>query len=424
MLKGLIAVILFLPAAAFAAIGGDPHSVYEIATENNVFIGVRAAGMGGAQIAAAEDGAALWYNPALLTRIRRIEVAGALSYQRFFNETTYDLRNPVVANQAQTNNTRLNSFWAIFPVPTDRGGLTLGFSGNRIKNFDRIFRYENQPGWWENPDETAEGFGGGENDNGGLWAYSFGGGIEISRNASVGLSLDILDGSDDYSQMFDSINGIAIYSDRFNLQDSYTGVTGKVGLAFSAGPYLHLGSVIKFPTEITIKQIYDEREDINGNVDYYYGTGRYKYVMPFAFGAGAAFYYHQLLLTGDVNYSDYTQLEYKSGLNRAAANEDVKRYYRDVLGVNLGAEYSFPNAGVTIRGGYSHDPIAFKYYSDNKDPNIYTGGLSYLIDKTLKLDLAVNFSKWTTSDPDFNDGIATREKYWAQRFYLGVSYRY
>jgi long-subunit fatty acid transport protein len=415
---------VLIPTWLFAALGGDPHSVYESATENNVFVGARAAGMGGAQIAAADDGAALWYNPALLTRVRRIEFAGALSYQRFFNKTTFNLAHPIVGEKSQANNTRLSSFWAVFPVPTDRGGLSLGFSGNRVKNFDRIFRFENQTGWWENPDPTVDGFGGGENDNGGLWAYSFGGGIEISRNSSVGLSLDILDGGDDYSQMFDSVSWNGAYSYRMNLQDSYSGFSGKAGLAFSAGPNLHFGTVIRFPAEITVKQTYDERIDNDGEITSYYGTGRYRYVMPFSFGAGAAFYYRQLLITGDINYSDYTQLEYKSGLNQASSNEDVKRYYRDVLTVGLGAEYSFPEWGLTLRGGYNHDPIPFKYYSDDKDPNTFGGGLSYLIDRTLKIDLAVNFSKWTTSDPSFMDAIATREQYRAQRFYLGVSYRY
>lgn len=424
MLRKLVILIFLFPAVIYAQLGGDPNSVYEIATENNLFVGIRAAGMGGAQIAAAEDGAALWYNPALLTRIHRIELAGALSYQRYFNETTFNLDPPVVADQAQTNNTRLNSFWAVFPVPTDRGGLSLAFSGNRIKNFDRIFRFESETGWWNNPYAAGDGYGGGENDNGGLWAYSFGGGIEISRNASVGLSLDILDGSDEYAQMFDSISGTNTYSDRFNLDDSYTGVSGKVGLAFSAGPNLHFGTVVKFPTEITVKQVYDERVETNDNVDQYYGTGRYKYIMPFSFGAGMAYYFNQFLLAADINYSDYTQIEYKSGLNRVSANEDVKRYYRDVVGVSIGAEYSFPEQGVTIRGGYNHDPIPFKYYSVNKDPNTFTGGFSYLIDRTLKLDMAINFSHWTTGDPDLSNGISTREKYWAQRFYLGVSYRY
>ena len=424
MYKSLVILILLTPAVLFGQMLGDPHSVYEIATENNLFVGIRAAGMAGAQIAAAEDGAALWYNPALLTRIHRVELAGALSYQRFFNQTTYNLNPPVIGDEAQTNNTRFNSFWAVFPVPTDRGGLSLAFSANRIKNFDRIFRFESETGWWNNPYAAGDGYGGGENDIGGLWAYSFGGGIEISRNASVGLSLDLLDGGDEYAQMFDSISGPYTYSDRFNLDDSYTGVTGKVGLAFSAGPNFHLGTVVKFPTEITIKQVYDERLEINGEVDRYYGTGRYKYVMPFSFGAGAAYYFNQFLLAADINYTDFTQIEYKSGLNRVSANEDVKRYYRDILGISIGAEYSFPEQGLTIRGGYNHDPIPFKYYSVDRDPNTFTGGFSYLVDRTLKIDLAVNFSRWTTGDPDFNNGISTREKYWTQRFYLGVSYRY
>jgi long-subunit fatty acid transport protein len=422
MSKIFIVIVLFAPALAMAEIGSNPNSVFEATTENNVFIGVRAAGMGGAQIAAAEDGSALWYNPALLTRVRRIELSGALSHQRFFNETTFDLPVPVSTNSRQVNNTRLASLWAVFPIPTDRGALSLAFSANRVKNFDRIFRYESQTSWWEN--HSGDGFGGGEDDIGGLWAYSFGGGIEVSRKASVGLSLDIFDGSDNYAQLEDSIAGAAEFSYRSNLEDNYSGYSGKLGLAFSAGPYLHLGSVVRFPAIITVEQNFDERTDINGHVESDFSTGRYRYLMPFSFGAGAAFFYRQLLVTADLNYTDFTQLEYKSGLDFATANEDVKRYYRDVASISLGAEYSIPDWGLSLRAGYNHDPIPFKYHATSKEPNTFTGGVSYLIDRTLKLDLAVNFSKWTAQDPNFKEGAGTIEKYRAQRFYLGVSYRY
>src|SRR4030067_2225510 len=103
--------------------------------------------MGGAQIAAGDDGSALWYNPALLTRIRNTELSGTLSHQRVTNNTTGNsgIRIPesrFVNTEASVNNTTLGGLWAIFPVPAEQGGLTLGFSVNRVRSFDRIFRYQ------------------------------------------------------------------------------------------------------------------------------------------------------------------------------------------------------------------------------------------------------------------------------------------
>ena len=92
----------------------DPFDVYESATENQFLPGGRAAGMGGAQIAAGDDGSALWYNPALLTRIRNTELSGTLSHQRLTNSTTLARRS---SPEAKVNNTSFGGLWAIFPVP-------------------------------------------------------------------------------------------------------------------------------------------------------------------------------------------------------------------------------------------------------------------------------------------------------------------
>jgi len=398
-------LIAFLPVLLFVNAEGDALDVYEMAAENNIFVGARAAGMGGAQIAACDDGSSIWYNPALLSRMRRIELSGSLTHQRFFNQTTY---GAVTSNQAQLNNTRLSSIWAVFPVPVEQGGLAFGIAANRIKSFDRMFRFEDQPGWFESG--TGIGIGGGEDDIGGLWVYSIGSGIEISRRTSLGISLDLYDGYDQYSYLEDEITDSSFTSERWELKDNYSGYSAKVGLAYSANPNAHFGAVIKFPTSLTVEQ----QESFN--------YGEYKYKLPFSFGVGALFAIRDLLITGDINYTDYTQLEYTNGLELADAHNDVKLYYRDVIAVNLGLEYFLPKWGLTLRTGYSVDPIPFTYFTLDDDLDVFTVGFGYLLDRTLKLDVAVNFLNWTRRDPYFN-GVGTVEEYKAQRVFLGFTYR-
>jgi len=411
MYKAVLSIFLMvMPSLALAQFGGDPEVVYEMATENNIFAGVRAAGMGGAQIAAADDGSALWYNPALLTRIRRMELSGSLNYQRFFNRTDF---GTVRSDDFQFNKTRFSSFWGVFPVPTEQGGLSLAVGAFRIKDFDRLFRYENQTGWLNNP--TGDGFGEGEDDLGGLWSYSLGGGIEISRHMSLGLSFDILDGRDNYTYFSDSVANDILDSYDMNIKNDYSGYSGKAGLAYSAGPNFHIGATIKFPTYMKVKQEFTDSDHIWPELT------QYKYTLPFSFGIGGLYAIKNLLLAADFVYTDYTELEYRSGVRPEDAAE-VRHVYKDVANINLGAEYFVPQWGLTVRGGYSHDPIPFTYYPVGDQYHVFTAGFGYLLDRTLKFDMAVNIINWSRSDP-YSFSQTTKEKYWAQRIFAGFTYR-
>ena len=59
---------------------------YEEVTAGNFFgIGARQMAMGGTGIASSWDGAAMWYNPAALARIHRVEFQLGLNHQKFSN---------------------------------------------------------------------------------------------------------------------------------------------------------------------------------------------------------------------------------------------------------------------------------------------------------------------------------------------------
>jgi long-subunit fatty acid transport protein len=389
--------------------------VYEPATEYHFTPGARAAAMGGAQIAAGDDGSAIWYNPALLSRIRNTELSGTLSHQRFVNETKIG-SNPAIS--AKLNNTGLGSLWAMFPVPTIQGGLTLGLAVNRVRDFDRIFRYSSSLDWFNNP--NLAGWGGGEDENGSLWAWSFGGSIEISPRSSVGASLDIFDGHDDYASFFDSSFADGSFHVRHDINDSYTGISGKVGGTYSATNWLNFGAVIGFPTLLSIDQKSDYYDYGIGNATEDHGSVTYRYTLPWSFGFGASANVADLLLTGDLRYNDFTQLKYYRGIaDINEADRLVQRYYRDVLSYYLGAEYLIRPASLRLRAGYFSEPIPFKGYPVDQDPRFFTFGAGFLIDKTVNLDLAFQTGSWKRLDPS----IQSTETYKPDRFLLTLSYR-
>ena len=417
--KIALALVIAVTSTASAQFLYDPLVVYESFTGNGVLPGARAAAMGGAQIATATDGSALWYNPALLTRIRHNEVSGTLTHQIFSNETSLLAG---ARQDADVSNTRLGSLWGIFPLPTYRGGLTLGISVNRIKNFDRVFRYASNNSWLSNP-SGSDGWGGGEDENGSLWAWSLGGAVEISPKASVGLSLDIYDGDDSWTFFFDStsISDNYRYSYQHTIMDNYRGISGKVGITYAVNNHLNLSGVIGFPTSISIDQTSDEFEYDNQGLDIAdYSSSSYRYTLPFRFEAGAAFRHEDLTIGGDIGYTDYTQLEYRSGLfDLAGLNQTVKEYYNDVFRYHVGAEYFIRTAGVRLRTGYYQDPIPFAGYPIETEPHYFTFGAGFIIDRTVNIDLAYLIGSWERDDPS----IASSEKYSVQRFMITISYR-
>jgi len=400
------ALFMFHPAAAQQLL--DPLIVYEPATENQVLPGARASGMGGAQVAAGDDGSVIWYNPALMTRIKSTEFSGTLTHQRFANNTAMSFGS---VPEARVNNTSLGGLWAMFSVPVERGGLTLGLAVNRVRSFDRIFRYT-----------TGIGPGmsnGGEDESGSLWAWSLGGAIELSPRSSLGLSLDILDGHDDYSYFYDSPYPSG-FQEENNINDEYTGVSGKIGVAYAATNWLNLGAVIGLPASISIDQTSDYYSYSDSGSSEDHGAASYRYTLPFWVGAGAAATYRDFTFAGDISYVDYTQLEYWRGIQDISrANMTVKQYYNDVLNLHLGAEYTIRPADIRLRAGYYRQPIPFNGFPVEKQPNFFTFGAGFLIDKTVNLDLALLTGSWERRDPT----IGSSENYNAQRFLATISYR-
>ncbi len=415
---GTTILTLFLAQLLLAQIYDDPSMVYEPATEGGFIPGARAAGMGGAQIAAGNDGSALWYNPALITRIRKTELSATLTHQRITNKTTFPFYS---IPSAVVSNTRLGSLWAIYPLATVRGGLSLGLSINRVKSFDRIFRYASSPTWIDRP--NVDGWGGGEDESGGLWAYSFGAAVEVSPKVSVGGSLDILDGTDNYGFFFNSLSlsGTHTFDETKEINDSYTGISGKIGATYSANNYLTLGAIVGLPQSINVDQTSSHFINETDSLPYSFrGAISYRYSLPFSFGAGAAFSFNGLIITGDFKYLDYSQLEYQSGIDSISlANMTARHYYKETFNLHAGAEYSIPGTTLKVRAGYYREPIPFKGNLVEIEPNYYTMGLGYIVDNNLNFDFALMNGSWKRNDVN----LEYKEKYSPLRFMLTMSYR-
>ena len=379
--------------------------VDEAAAGNFFVVGARALGMGGAYTAVANDATALVYNPAGLARVIRIEFSGGLTHQRINNKTNSGFG----FNDGRVqNNTRLGSGNLVLPVPTYRGSLVLAFGVNRVKSFDQAMQFSS--------DIYPNNERGIETESGGIYLWSFGAAVDISPNISVGGALNYWNGKDNYTWLYENFAGQS--SVRYNdaIKDRYSGFNLKLGVRTQPNKFLTVGATIETPVTYTIKE--DWSQETNGNGAY--GNSEYKITFPFSLGAGVALNLNNLTLAGDVNYTDWTQMEYKRLEDIADANRQIQDTYKATLRYHLGAEFLLPRISTTLRAGFFRNPLPYKAEWVKKDRDFLTAGAGFLIDQVMTLDIAWAHGSWELKN--FTPGLT--EKYTVNQIFVSTAYRF
>ncbi len=408
----VILVMAFLfPASVFSQ---EEIAVYEPTAGNFFVVGARALGMGGAYIAVASDATALIYNPAGLARVTRMEFASGLTHQRMDNTTRWRSVGQQYDAPLQ-NNTRFSSVNVVLPVPTYRGSLVLALGVNRVHSFDRIMDYR----YAQESDGSVET--GTESESGGLYLWSLGGAVDVSPNVSVGGALNLWSGKSTYTWLYKNIPYEGAEPDiRYDdaITGRYSGFNAKFGVRIQPNKYLVFGGTIDSPVTLTVKEDIEQYTYPSIGDPYEYFSDEYKVSLPFGLGAGAAFYVDQLTLAGDVNYTDWTQMEYKQRTDMGDYNRRIKRTYTDAVRFHLGAEYLIPSAGLSLRTGFYRDPLPFRSDLVEKDRSFFTAGIGLLIDQVMTLDVAWAHGSWELRD--FTEGLS--EKYTTDRLFVSVAY--
>lgn len=389
--------------------------VVDEATAGNFFmVGARALGMGGAYTAVANDATALVYNPAGLARVIRIEFSGGLTHQRINNKTDLGLG---FNDGRMQNNTRFSSGNLVLPVPTYRGSLVLALGVNRVKSFDQAMQFSSN---LYGSDEKGI-----ETESGGIYLWSFGAAVDISPNISVGGALNYWNGKDNYTWLYENI--LNPFSLRYNdaIRDRYSGFNLKLGVRTQPSKFLTVGATIETPVTYTIKEDWSQGTDTvfsqAGSVsELVYGSSEYKITLPFSLGAGVALNLNNLTVAGDLNYTDWTQMEYKRLEDLANANRLIQDTYKSTLRYHLGAEYLIPRISTTLRAGFFRNPLPFKAEWVKKDRDFFTTGVGFLIDQVMTLDIAWAHGSWELKN--FTPGLT--EKYTVNQIFVSTAYRF
>ncbi len=416
-------IAFFVVPAACSGFGSFGEVADEVAVADGfVGVGLRAAGMGWAHIALAQDFSAAYYNPAGLAYVYKRELAGAIGVRSGRVETSLN----GCPDNVEFSAVKLQLLGGVYPLAARRGGAAFAIGYSRSQSFDRSANFSGQRA--DGASITAV-----ETDDGGLGALHIAFGVQTSKSVAFGASLEFITGAENYTwdamvfQLGDTVVADTVFSD--NITHGYSGITGRVGLLIAPSRYFAWGAVVKFPSALTTQReaIYETTVDyLDGTQEYEYDSYKYDIDMttPFQFGSGIAIKSPFVNVAADVVYTDWRQMRYRSS-DWVEQNPWIPSSYRAVLAWGVGAEFTIPIRvlPMRLRGGYRYDPVSYAVTTIEKERQILTGGLSLLVDKRWLVEGAVAFSNWQRTDVT-QAGNSLGEKYRLYDVQFGISYRF
>jgi len=419
-------------------------------------VGARAIGLGGAYVGVADDYSAVYWNPSGLGQVRRMEFNLGFSHNSVSNYANF-MGNELEGNASSS---RLNSLGFIFPVPTYRGSLVFGFGYHKVRDFDNVLDIEGfNPQYAAFADivvPTYDGWVTDVNDSlfqqesileeGSRNHYTLSGAVELQQNFFVGVSLNIIRGRDDYGihfvesdtknlyRFFDEANKIVSDLDYWQydrtIGSDFSATNLKLGVMYNPIKALRIGATMTTNTEYEIKEnwgeawseYYDTAEE--AAVYDYQSNYTYKVKEPFAMGVGLSYRLANAMLAASVDYQNWSEAKFLTDPPVASVSQaEINRYIRQELtsttSLHLGAEMYLPMIKARLRGGYFNQPSPYRNKELHPDRSFYSGGVSLMMDKQVMLDLAYVTGGWkqessddltyatTLEDKDFSKLIGT-----------------
>jgi hypothetical protein len=468
--------ISILPAVSLAQF---PEDALRFATPG-FGVGARSLGMGNAYTGVANDYTALYWNPAGLAQLQYGEFSFGLSHLNHRDGSTF-FGNQISYNNSTTN---LNSFGLAYPAPVRRGNFVVAFGYQRQSNFTtgtsfngfnpsgsiiqswardgarypsdlsdniayQIFlaNIDTNTGRFESPIKNRVTQLGTVIEGGGLDNWSAAVAVDIAKNVSGGMTLTYLSGSYKYERNYKEQDNDGIWNsfpfdfdqlilDEF-VNSDLSGLNATFGLMYRDPEKFRLGLTVKTPTSFRVKETfgssaraYFDDGDVRPTDGPFKSEGRNEYDVntPWVFGGGVSFILRDLVLAADVQYTDWTQLEFSdANSDLVALNKDLKRIFRPTANLRGGLEYDLRNAGVRLRGGFIYNTSPFEGDPSSYDQKYVTAGLGVLLGGSTMLDLAYARGWWETRIANYYDPVnpsVVNEKITTNNFIMTVSYRF
>ncbi len=423
--------------------------------------------MGNAMTGLSQGYDATYFNPAGLAQSHESEFTTGLNFLGYNDNANY-LGN---GNSLSSSQTDLSSLGLVYAFPTTKGSLVIALGYNRGADYNSALSTSTGSGYNPNtsiipsyysPYDTLDDIPymlyleGVQGDplvtnnvkqsgktfiSGGLNQWTASLGTDIAYNFSLGLTLTLVSGSYNYTRTFTE-TGIAQGGDyggsNFSsivLDDQQTqdinGWNAKAGFMYrmagdDGNTVGRIGVTITFPTFASIVYNYST----NGTAYYtggyaplsysasngygaddplYPGSAlRYDVTTPFKFEIGGSGNISQLLLSGDLEYVDWTEMRF-SNSNLPASdntisdlNSEIKQEFRSTLNLRVGAELALANPDYSllvpyIRAGAQYLPSPYSDATSAMAQKYISGGVGVKIQNAINLDLAYQYGWWTTT---------------------------
>jgi len=441
---GITVLMLFAFAGALFA----QEEIFFLGDELGV--GARAMGMGGAYVGVADDYSAMYWNPAGLGQLRRSEMNIGFSHNSVSSDATF-LGS---AYTSENTFTRLNSIGLIFPVPTYQGSLVFGLGFNKVRDFDNTIEIEGF-----NPDYAAygdmviptyseQGYSTSIDDSlyqieslledGSMNHFSLSGALEVQKNFFLGATVNFISGKDNYNLVFDENDILGIYDEPFddmtgviadldkwsynnNITSKFNATNFKIGALYRFGSALRLGATVITPTRYKIREEWSERFDETydwGQEDPFEDSGEYEYRIeePYSFEFGASFKLLNILLSAGAEFKDWSQAKFHddppiAGTTKGDVNANIARELQSVTKLRFGAELYVPVIRATLMLGYFNSPSPYRYTEVLPDKEFISAGAGLALGRQARVHVGLIHGTWEQESIDsLTGGIPTMEE--------------
>ena len=448
-------------------------------------VGSRAQSMGGAYIGVSDDYSATFWNPAGLAQMKRLEFTGGIVNTNYSNNAAF-----FGTSQTATNtSTALDDVGFVFPVPTSRGSLVFAAGYNRVNNYTTALAfngfnpkssiisslYSNDPNNdpYDIPFQTylinSNGYTpiqknvqqrGNVQESGSIGTWAFSGAIDIDKDLSFGMTINLINGTYNYDRNYSETDAHNIYNDptrfydgsgnvlpdslyrefsAFNYDNTLTselnGVNVMFGFMYRFEDIARFGLTIKTPTSMTVHEKYSEagQSAFDDTTGYFLANDfntNYGLTSPWVFGAGASYSpFEGLLLSGQIEYTDWTQIQWTDNSELESKNNFLKQEFRSTLNYDVGGEFEIPKTEFRVRAGYSFKPSAYSGDPSSFGQTTFTAGAGVLLQNNVMFDVAAMFGSFKTyhnnySDATMVDPSRTDESISTTNIDLTISYRF
>ncbi len=454
-LGGSLSLICMIVAGTSVGLAQFPEDALRLATPS-VGVGARAFGMGDAYTGVANDFSAIYWNPAGLAQLEKGEFSFGMNFQGIKNTSTFYGTETPFSQSATTVNT---AGFAI-PVPTKRGSLVVAFGYNRSASFTNPLSFEgfnptssfiqtSAPDGALYPSDLSNAWayqlylanldtvsgryispiknrltqsgtvseGGGINDWSGALAF------EAARNLFVGVTLTYHAGSYNYDRTYveEDRNDIyqafpfdfrkLTYNDYVN--DNISAFGARFGVLYRGGDLLRVGMAVKVPSYYHVSETFGTRASSyfdNGDVypvDKAYTeeyVNDYHVWTPWVFSGGVSFNFWWFVITGDIEFTDWTGMEFVDSPQEILDNNSlIRQEFKPTLDYRIGAEVDLFGSGLRVRAGlgmqnspYKEDaaPIPGNFFTTDYNRRSASVGLGIPLGSTAMFDLGYRISWW------------------------------